>query len=169
MFNGPQGWHSDSDTVSTGSVSARPPGMFYVPQGWHSDADSSSSSSVSASPPVVFYVPQGGTTSSTSSSAWCGPAPVPAIGHQRVPNRGAVDECSDAVILADVFLVAVVDREIEASSGAAPEVEVRDGCPRIVCNFRRVSVQQLVHQLVNQVDGRRVLTSVKKLITNSIE
>ena len=54
--------------------------------------------------------------------------------------------------------------------GAAPEVvEVRDGCPRIVGDFRRVSVQQPVHQLVNQVDERRVLVSVKKLITNSNE
>ena len=84
----------------------------------------------------------GGTTSSSSSSAWCGPASVPALGHQRVPNRSAVDECSDAVILADVFLVtdilvAVVDREIEALSGAAPEVvEAKDGCPRILCDDR---------------------------------
>ena len=124
-------------------------------------------------PWYVLRAPGRGTTSSSSSSAWCGPAPVPALGHQRVPNRGAVDECSDAVILSDVFLVAailvaVVDREIEASSGAAPEVVVaRDGCPRIVGDFRRVSVQQPVHQLVNQVDERRVLVSVKKLITNS--
>ena len=127
-------------------------------------------------PLVCSTCPKGcGTTSSSSPSAWCGPAPVSALGHQRVPNRGAVDECSGAVILADVFLVAdilvaVVDREIEASSGAAPEVvEVRDGCPRIVGDFRRVSVQQPVHQLVNQVDERRVLVSVKKRITNSNE
>ena len=41
-----------------------------------------------------------------------------------------MDECSDAVIISDVFLVAdiliaVVDREIEVSSGAPKVVEVR--------------------------------------------
>ena len=121
---------------------------FTCSRWWHSDSDTVSSSSVSAISLVCFTCPRGGTTSSSSSSAWCGPAPVPALGHQRVPNRGAVDKCSDAVILADVLLVAdilvaVVDREIEASRGAAPEVvEVRDGCPRTVGDFRRVSVQQ---------------------------
>ena len=86
-----------------------------------------------------------------------------------------MDKCSDAVILADVFLVAdilvaVVDRETEASSGAAPEVvEARDGCPSIVGDFRRVGVQLPVHQLVNQVDGRRVNVSVKNLIAKSNE
>ena len=141
--------------------------MFYVLQRWHSDADNSSSSSVSVSPPVMFYVLQrwhsdADTTSSRSSSAWCGPAPVPALGHQSVANRGAVDECSDAdVFLVADFLVAVVDREIEASSAAPKVVEARDGCPSIVGDFRRVSVQQPVHQLVDQVDERRVLVSVR--------
>ena len=59
-----------------------------------------------------------------------------------------MDECSDAVILADVFLVAdilviaVVDREIEVSSAAPKVVEVTDGCPSIVGEFRRVGVVQ---------------------------
>ena len=57
MFNVPQGWHSDSDTVNTGSDSARPPGMFNVPQGWHSDSDTVSTSSVSARPLVCLTYP----------------------------------------------------------------------------------------------------------------
>ena len=113
-----------------------------------------------------------GTSSSSSSSAWCGPAPVPALGHQSVPDRSAVDECSDAVILADVFLVAdiliaVVDREIEVLSAAPKVVEVTDGCPSIVGEFRRIGVVKPFHQLVDQVDELRVLVSLKKLIANS--
>ena len=67
-------------------------------------------------------------------------------------------------------LVAVVDREIEASSGAAPEVvEARDGGTCIVGDFRRVVVQQPVHQLNNQLAERRVLASVVDLIANRDE
>ena len=83
-----------------------------------------------------------------------------------------MDECSDAAILSDVFLVAdilitVVDREIEVSSAAPKVVEVRDGCPSIVGEFRRVGVVQPFHKLVDQVDELGVPVSGKKLIANS--
>ena len=74
-----------------------------------------------------------------------------------------MDECSDTVILA-VFLVAdiliaVVDREIEVPSAAPKVVELRDGCPSIVGEFRRVGVVQPFHFFVH----------VEKLIANSNE
>ena len=50
MFHMPQGRHSDSDTVSTSSVSDSSPGMFNVPQAWHSDSDTVTSRSVSPYP-----------------------------------------------------------------------------------------------------------------------
>ena len=59
MFNVPQGWHSDTDTDSTGSVSERHPGMFNVPQGWHSETDTDSTGPVSERHPGMFNVPQG--------------------------------------------------------------------------------------------------------------
>ena len=85
-----------------------------------------------------------------------------------------MDEFSDAVILSDVFLVAdiliaVVDREMEVSSAAPKVVEVRDGCPSIVGEFRRVGVAEPFHKLVDQVDELRVLVSVKNLIANNNE
>ena len=89
--------------ISSHTATASAAGMFNAPQGWHSDSDIARTRSFSARPWYVLRAPGGGTTSSSTSSAWCGPAPVPALGHQSVPNRGAVDECSDAVILADNF------------------------------------------------------------------
>ena len=85
-----------------------------------------------------------------------------------------MDDCSDAVILADVFLVAdiliaVVDGEIEVSSAAPKVVEGRDGCLSIIGEFQRVGVVQPFHELVDQVDELGVLVSVKKLIANSNE
>ena len=80
-----------------------------------------------------------------------------------MPTRSALDECGDAVVLVAGILVAVVDREIEASNGAAPEVvKARDGSTRVVSDFRRVVVQQPVHQLVNQLAERRILASCRR-------
>ena len=99
-----------------------------------------------------------------TSTAWCGPGPGPAHGRHRVPTRSALDECGDAVVLVAGILVAVVDREIEASSGAAPEmVKARDGSTRAVGDFRRVVVQQEVHQLrsspLSQISTRTAMSS----------
>ena len=44
----------------------------------------------------------------------------------------------------DDILIAVVDREIEVSSAAPKVVEVRDGCPSIVGEFRRISVRTAI-------------------------
>ena len=61
-----------------------------------------------------------------TSSAWC----VPVLGHLRILTKGAADECSDAVILA------VVDREIEASGGATSGVaEASDRNPPVNQRF----------------------------------
>ena len=84
-----------------------------------------------------------------------------------------MDKCRDAVILADVFLAAdilitVVDRETDVSSAAPKVVAVRDGCPSIVGELRRVGVVQPFHKLVDKVHEIRVLVCVKKLIANSI-
>ena len=58
-----------------------------------------------------------------TSTAWCGLVPGPALGSHRVPTRSAADENGEAVILVAVILVAVVNREIEASSTRGGEDE----------------------------------------------
>ena len=113
-------------------------------EGTDLDTDTASSRSVSFGP-LPF-----------TSSAWCGFGPGPVPGHLRTVRKGAAGECSDAVIP-----VAVVDREIEASCGATPEVvEARDGTLRVISGFRRVVFQQAVHQLDNRLAERRILASV---------
>ena len=56
MFNVPQGWHSDTDTVGSNSVSARLPGMFNVPQGRHNDSNTVRTGSVSVRLQAPWYV-----------------------------------------------------------------------------------------------------------------
>ena len=123
--------HLDSDTARTRSASA------------------STSTPTPPAPAQSYPAPL-----PLTSTAWCGLVQGPALGSNRVPTRSAADECGEGVILVAVILVAVLNREIEASSGAAPEVvKTRDSGSRVVGDFRRVGV----HQLVNQLDERKIL------------
>ena len=81
-----------------------------------------------------------------------------------------MDQRSEAIgFIAVALLVAIVDREIEASSGCAPEVvKTGDSGSGVVGDFRRVVVQQPVHQLVYQFD-ECILASVMELIANCNE
>ena len=94
-------------------------------------------------------------TYAASASNVCGLGRGPTGGIHSVPTRSAADECGEAVVLVAVLLVAVVNREIEASSGGAPEVvKTDDSGSRVVGDFRCVGVQQPVHQFCTS--ARRV-------------
>ena len=75
---------------------------------------------------------------------------APADGRHCVPTWSAPDECVDAIVLVADILLAVVDREVESSSG-----EARDGFTCIVGDFQRVSFQQPV-QPTRRAQGPRL-------------
>ena len=100
-----------------------------------------------SAPLVCFACPRCGTTSSSTFSAWCGPAPVPAHGHQSIPDGRAVDESSDAIMIS---LIAVVDREIEVSS-AAMVARASSASSGVSASYSHSK------KLVDQVDELRVL------------
>ena len=95
---------------------------------------------------------------------------VPSTWTPACTDKGAAEERSDAVILAAVILVAVLDREVEASCGPTPKVvKARDRHSRVFGDFRRVVSQESVHELDNQFAERRVPASVVDLIANCNE
>ena len=138
-----------------------------------------SSRTATASPLVCFTCLRGGTATPTSSvSASPGMFYVPqgvAPPAQTRLRRGAVlrrfPHLETRVYRMEVPWTSAATPQSSPMSSSSPASSslssiVRTNCPSIVGDFRRVSVRQLAHQLVDQVDERRVLVSVKKLITN---
>ena len=149
----PRGRHLDTDTASTRSSSDSTPGMLNVPQEWHSDSDTASTRSVSAA------------TLSLTTTARCGPGQGHTHGRHRVPTRSARDECGDAFVSSLSSIVRSKRREVPHQRWWRRGMAARAWSGY----FRRVVVQQPVHQLFNQLAERRVLASVVNLIANRNE